>query len=71
MSSESKPENFPIYSIHSDMDSFILFNDNTNYPTEDEPLTLEQKAQINEESAAYTRETVTIDNATSIQEENP
>src|SRR6202142_4672208 len=26
VSSEEKPQNFPIYSIHFDMDSFILFN---------------------------------------------
>ena len=50
VSSVSKHENFPIYSIHSDMDSFILFNDDTNSPTKDEPLALEQRAQINEES---------------------
>ena len=25
-SSQEKPQNFPIYSIHSDMDSFILYN---------------------------------------------
>ena len=54
VSSETKPENFPIYSIHSDMDSFILFNDDTNSPTDDEPLALEQQAHINEESVAHT-----------------
>jgi len=48
VSSESKPENFPIYSIHSDMDSFILFNDDTNPHADDEPLTLEQHTCINE-----------------------
>ena len=26
VSSEEKPQNFPIYSMHSDMDSFILYN---------------------------------------------
>ena len=26
VSSQDKPQNFPIYSIHSDMDSFILYN---------------------------------------------
>jgi len=71
VSTESKPENFPIYSIHSDMDSFILFNDDTNPPTEDEPLALEQPTHINEELVAHTDETVTTVNATSIQEEPP
>ena len=71
VSSESKPEIFPIYSIHSDMDSFILFNDDTNSPTDDEPLALEQQTHINEESVAHTHDTVTTVNATSIQEEPP
>ena len=26
VSSQEKPQNFPIYSMHSDMDSFILYN---------------------------------------------
>ena len=26
VSSQEKPQNFPIYSVHSDMDSFILYN---------------------------------------------
>lgn len=69
VSSESKPENFPIYSIHSDMDSFILFNDDTNSPIDNEPFTLEQQAHINEESVARTDETVTTTNATSIPKE--
>ena len=41
VSSKSKPENFPIYSIHFDMDSFILFNDGVNSPSEGKPLALE------------------------------
>ena len=71
VSSESKPENFPIYSIHSDVDSFILFNDDTNYPNDNEPFALEQQAHINQESVAHTHETVTTYNATNIQEETP
>jgi len=71
VSSERKPENFPIYSIHSNMDSFILFNDNRNSPTEDKPLALEQQMHINEESVAHTLEIVTTVSATSMQEEPP
>ena len=71
VSSESKPENFPIYSIHSDMDSFILFNDETNSPIDNEPLALEQQAHINEESVTHTSETVTTVNTTSMLEEHP
>src|ERR1700722_16220206 len=49
VSSEEKPQNFSIYLIHSDMDSFILFNDNTSPLTDDKPLSLEQETYINEE----------------------
>ena len=38
VSSEEKPQNFPIYSMHSDMDSFILYNaenDNKEITTKD------------------------------------
>lgn len=71
VSSESKPENFLIYSIHSDMDSFILFNDDTNSPIDNEPFTLEQQAHINEEAVAHTDETVTTANATSVPKQVP
>lgn len=30
VSSQEKPQNFPIYSVHSDMDSFIIYNAETN-----------------------------------------
>ena len=49
VSSEEKPQNFPIYSIHSDMDSFILFNDDNNPPTNEKPLASELETCINEE----------------------
>jgi len=71
VSSEDKPQNFPIYSIHTDMDSFILFNDDSCPLTDVKPLALEQQAHINEESVAHTHETVTITNATNTQEEPP
>lgn len=48
VSSEEKPQNFPIYSIHSDMDSFILFNDNTSLPNPDEPLALEHETNASD-----------------------
>ena len=34
VSSQEKPENFPVYSVHSDMDSFILYNAEFDLPTE-------------------------------------
>ena len=41
VSSEEKPQNFPIYAVHSDIDSFILFNDSaslSNYDIKTETL---------------------------------
>lgn len=69
VSSEDKPQNFPIYSIHTDMDSFILFNDDSCPLTDDKPLALEQQAHINRESVAHTQQIVTTTNTTSLQEE--
>jgi len=70
VSSESKPENFPIYSIHSDMDSFILFNDDANTPF-DETSVLEQQPHGNEESVAHPHVNVTTVDTTSMLEEHP
>ena len=71
VSSEEKPQNFPIYSIHSDMDSFILFNDDTNPPTNEKPLALELETCINEESVAHAHDMVTTIKATSKQVKPP
>jgi len=60
VSSEEKPQNFPIYSIHSDMDSFILFNADMCPPTDDKPLALEQEFYLSEESVAKNLGTVEI-----------
>jgi len=69
VSSEEKPQNFPIYSIHSDMDSFILFNDDECLPTDDKPLALNQETCISEESIAQNLETTEMIDVTSIQDE--
>ena len=71
VTSEDKPQNFPIYSIHSDMDSFILFNDETSPPTDDKPLALELDTHIDEELVSHTDEIVKTIQATSVQEEIP
>ena len=44
------PENFPIYSVHSDMDSFILYNAEFDLPTELEVPTTEPKEIANKSS---------------------
>ena len=67
VSSEEKPQNFPIYSIHSNMDSFILFNVDMCPPTDDKPLALEKKICINEESVAQNLGTAEITDVTSTQ----
>ena len=71
ISSEEKPQNFPIYSIHYDMDSFIIFNDDTNPPTNEKPLAVELETCINKESVAHSHEMVTTIKATRKQEEPP
>ena len=71
VSSQEKPQNFPIYYIHSDMDSFILFNADMCSPTDDKPLALEQKICINEESIAQNLGTVEIIGVTGIQGKLP
>lgn len=52
VSSEEKPQNFPIYVVHSDMDSFILFNDDTGPTNHDKSIIVEQDLHINEENSA-------------------
>lgn len=47
VSSEEKPQNFPIYVVHSDIDSYILFNETTT-PSKGE---VETKIFIQEEDA--------------------
>ena len=71
VSSEDKPQNFPIYSIHTDMDSFILFNDDRCPLTDAKHLALEQQAHINQESVAHAHEVVKTVNATSTLQEPP
>jgi hypothetical protein len=43
VSSQEKPQNFPIYSVHSDMDSFILYNAEIDPPTDVKVLAAKTK----------------------------
>jgi len=52
VSSQEKPQNFPIYSMHSNMDSFILYNAEICPKTDDKVLEAAQGTNINEESIA-------------------
>ena len=57
VSSEEKPQNFPIYAVHSDIDSYILFNDTTTPPKgKEDSKTLIQEEDTNEQTA--TQETM-------------
>jgi len=68
VSSEEKLQNFPIYSIHSDMDPFILFNADMGSMTDDKPFTLEQEICLNEQSVAQNSRTVELIDVTSTQD---
>lgn len=61
VSSQEKPQNFPIYSMHSDMDSFILYNDKVNLATNIKVLPLEQEKVVSEKSSLQIQEIVEND----------
>ena len=48
VSTAEKPQNFPIYAVHSDIDSYILFNDNTGHTNNEEVQTIKIDQHINE-----------------------
>ena len=69
VSSQEKPQNFPIYSMHSDMDSFILYNTEIQTQTDVKMVTLSQDEFLDKESTVQIQEilennklTVTIKN---------
>jgi len=43
VSSQERPQNFPIYSVHFDIDSFILYNDENNQEDTSSNITIEPK----------------------------
>lgn len=51
VSSQERPQNFPIYSVHFDMDSFILYNAKTNPSNTLEFLAVEPKENQTEKSS--------------------
>ena len=59
VSSHEKPKNFPVYSVHSDMDSFILYNAESDLPTEIEAPELEiiNKTTVKIEEFSENKET--------------
>jgi len=76
VSSQEKPQNFPIYSIHSDMDSFILYNADMCPKTDVKLLEAAQKKSINEQSTDQDQKNVVItaitnQNDSSYGEQNP
>jgi len=67
VSSEEKPQKFPIYSRHSDMDSFILYNAEMCPKTDGKFLESTQARNINEESTAQDLKVVEVIDATNKQ----
>ena len=60
VSSQEKPQNFPIYSMHSDMDSFILYNVGMCPKTDVKLLETAQTESMNEQSSAQDQKTVDV-----------
>ena len=54
--SKEKPQNFPIYSVHSDMDSFILYNAEDNPSNTLDVLAAEPKEIEKERSTLHIQE---------------
>ena len=52
VSSQDKPQNFPIYSTHSDMDSFILYNADIYNKAYSELLMAAETEELNEQFAS-------------------
>jgi len=70
VSSQEKPQNFPIYSVHSNMDSFILYNAESDPSNELEVLAVETKEITNENSSVQIQE-ISENNETSNTQEKP
>jgi len=68
VSSKEKPQNFPIYLVHSDMDSFILYNVEIDPSTELEVLVVESKEITNDKSSVQIHE-ISENNETSNTQE--
>lgn len=70
VSSQEKPQNFPIYLVHSDMDSFILYNAEIDPSNELEFLAAEPKEIIREKSSVQIQE-ISENNETSDTQDKP
>lgn len=64
VSSQEKPQNFPIYSIHSDMDSFILYNADMCPKTDVKLMKTAQTESMNEQSSALDQKGFDVIDAT-------
>jgi len=67
-SSQEKPQNFPIFSMHSDMDLFILYNAEMCPKIDGKLLELAQARSINEKSIAQDQQIVEVIDATNKQD---
>jgi len=60
VNNQDKPQNFPIYSVHSDMDSFILYNAEICPKPDPKLLETAQTRSINEQSSPQNQEVVEV-----------
>ena len=70
VSSQEKPQNFPIYSMHSDMDSFILYNAENNPSIDVKVLAIGQEEIIHQNSSLQIQE-ISMNNDISDTQEKP
>ena len=70
VSSQEKPQNFPIYSIHSDMDSFILYNVETN-PSNTLDVLAAKPKEIKKEKSSVQIQEISDTNDKSYNKEKP
>ena len=70
VSSQEKPQNFPIYSVHSNIDSFILYSAESDSSNELEVLAAEPKEITNEKSSVQIQEISENNETSDIQEKS-
>lgn len=67
VSSKERPQNFPIYFMHYDMDSFILYNAEICPPTNDKVLASTQEKVTNQKSSLQIQEISVTNDTTDTQ----
>ena len=71
VSNQEKPQNFPIYSIHSDMDSFILYNADICHKAHSDLLMTVQTEESDEQCTSKDQGTVEIADNKAKEQDTP